>query len=32
MYAYDSGNRSNTTILNRASTDRSTIRNDDLTR
>jgi hypothetical protein len=32
IYAYDNGNKVNTTILNRASTDRSTIRNDDLTR
>ena len=30
IYAYDEGNRKNTTILNRAGTDRSTVRNDDL--
>ena len=30
VYAYDEGNRENTTILNRAGTDRSTVRNDDL--
>jgi hypothetical protein len=30
MYAYDGGDRKDTTILNRADTDRSTIRNDDL--
>jgi len=30
VYAYDEGNRANTTILNRAGTDRSTVRNDDL--
>ena len=30
VYAYDGGDRKDTTILNRADTDRSTIRNDDL--
>ena len=32
IYAYDEGNRANTTILNRAGTDRSTVRNDNLER
>jgi hypothetical protein len=30
VYAYDEGSLANTTILNRAGTDRSTVRNDDL--